>query len=116
MKMKNFFQPFFIAFLQIMVVFCISTTAIQAQDTTRSLNAEQVVYLVKKFHPIVRQTQINIEQSNADILIARSAFDPGLSHQMNAKTFDGTNYYNQITPEIKIPTWYGIEVAAGLED
>jgi len=115
-KMKKLFQQFFIAFLQIMVVICISTTAIQAQDTTRSLNAEQVLYLVKKFHPIVRQTQINIEQSNADILVARSAFDPVLTHQMNAKTFDGTNYYNQITPEIKIPTWYGIEVAAGLED
>ena len=114
--MRKLFQPFSIAFLQILLVICISTTAIQAQDTSRSLNAEQVLYLVKKFHPIVRQTQINIEQSNADILIARSAFDPVLTHQMNAKTFDGTNYYNQITPEIKIPTWYGIEVAAGLED
>ncbi|MDI1235085.1 MAG: TolC family protein [bacterium] len=89
---------------------------IHAQDTAFTLNAEQVLQLVRKFHPIAKQTQLNIEKAKADILIARSAFDPILSHQVYSKTFDGLKYYNQIMPEIKIPTWYGIELSAGTEN
>lgn len=87
-----------------------------AQDTAFTLNAEQVLHLVRKFHPLAKQAQLNIEKAKADILIARSAFDPILSHQVYAKTFDGLNYYNQVSPEIKLPTWYGIELAAGMEN
>lgn len=90
--------------------------SIHAQDTLLTLNAEQVLNLVKKFHPMARQSQIGIEKAKADILVARSAFDPILSHQTNAKTFDGLKYYQQITPEIKLPTWYGIELSAGMEN
>jgi outer membrane protein TolC len=32
------------------------------------------------------------------------------------KTFDGKTYYDITNPELKIPTWYGIEVKAGLEN
>ena len=116
MLLKNLFPTIKKVLLLFIFVLLLFQSTLKAQDSIGTLNAEQVLYLVKKFHPIVRQTQINIEKANADILLARSAFDPILSHQINAKTFDGTQYYNQITPEIKIPTWYGIEVTAGLED
>lgn len=88
----------------------------QAQDAFKTLNAEQVLALVKEFHPIVRQTSIEIEKSKADITVARGAFDPILSNYIARKTLSGTNYYNDFLPEIKIPTWYGIELSGGLEN
>ena len=88
----------------------------QAQDSLRTLNAEQVLALVRQFHPVVRQTSIEIEKSKADILIARGAFDPILSNYVARKTFNGTNYYSDFSPEIKIPTWYGVDLFGGLEN
>ncbi len=88
----------------------------QAQDAIKTLNAEQVLALVRQFHPVVRQTSIEIEKSKADITVARGAFDPILSNYVAKKTFNGTNYYNDFSPEIKIPTWYGIELSGGLEN
>ena len=88
----------------------------QAQDAIKTLNAEQVLALVRQFHPVVRQTSIEIEKSKADITVARGAFDPILSNYVARKKFNGTNYYNDISPEIKIPTWYGIELSGGLEN
>lgn len=88
----------------------------QAQDAIKTLNAEQILTLVRQFHPVVRQTSIEIEKSKADITVARGAFDPILSNYIAKKTFNGTNYYNDISPEIKIPTWYGIELSGGFEN
>ncbi len=88
----------------------------QAQDAIKTLNAEQVLALVRQFHPVVQQTSIEIEKSKADITVARGAFDPILSNYVAKKTFNGTNYYNDFSPEIKIPTWYGVELFGGLEN
>jgi outer membrane protein TolC len=88
----------------------------QAQDVIKTLNAEQILALVRQFHPVVRQTSIEIEKSKADITVARGAFDPILSNYVARKTFNGSNYYNDFSPEIKIPTWYGIELSGGLEN
>ncbi len=93
-----------------------SALSSHAQDTVKTLNAEQVLALVRQFHPVVRQTSIEIEKSKADITIARGAFDPILSYYAARKTFNGANYYNDYAPEIKIPTWYGVEVSGGLEN
>ena len=105
MTVKNIFFLF--------LLFSFST---QAQDAIKTLNVEQVLQLVRQFHPVARQTAIEIEKSKADITIARAAFDPILSNYIARKTFNGTTYYNDISPEIKIPTWYGIDLFGGLEN
>ena len=87
-----------------------------AQETKQTLDIEQVLQIVRQFHPVVRQTVISIEKSQSDILLARSSFDPLLSTYAAKKTFDGVNYYNYVSPEISIPTWYGIEISSGLEN
>lgn len=87
-----------------------------SQEAVKTLNAEQVLALVRQFHPVVRQTTIEIEKSKADITVARAAFDPILSNYVARKTFGGTEYYSYASPEIKIPTWYGVELVGGLEN
>ena len=105
-----FIKQYFFVFISIFAIVA------NAQDTSNTLNAEQVLQLVRKFHPIAKQAIINIEKSKADILQAKAAFDPILSNYVAQKTFDATNYYTYTAPEIRIPTWYGIEVSAGLEN
>ena len=102
-------------YIVLLVVICTSLFA-RAQEATATLNAEQVLALVRRFHPIVKQANINIQKSKADITLARAAFDPILSTYAARKILNGTNYYNYISPEIAIPTWYGIEVYSGLEN
>ena len=98
----------------ILIVFIISTKAL-SQDSIKTLSARQVIQIVKQYHPIAKQADIFIEKAKADITIAKGMFDPILKNETAQKTFDGTDYYLYNRPELSIPTWFGIEVSAGLE-
>lgn len=87
-----------------------------SQDSLRVLNVEQLIQIVKTYHPVVKQASIEVQMASANILNARSAFDPVLRHYEAKKTFDNVNYYQYSGTELSIPTWYGIEVKAGLEN
>lgn len=87
----------------------------QGQDTAKTLSLEQLKAIVKQYHPVARQADILVEKAKADLIISRGNFDPVLSNDAAGKTFDGTRYYNYNRPELTIPTWFGIEVKAGLE-
>ena len=47
-----------------------------AQITPKTLSAEEVLLIVKQYHPVVKQAAIAIQKRKAGVLIARSAFDP----------------------------------------
>lgn len=87
-----------------------------AQEATKTLSAEEVLNVVKNFHPVVRQSNISIEKSKTDITNARAAFDPVFTTYIANKKLGGVAYYQDISPEIKIPTWYGIDVYAGTDN
>ena len=106
--MKKIIIILFIASTAVPVVFC--------QDMSKLLSEQDFISIVKKYHPVIRQADINIQKAKADITIARGGFDPSLYLHNDQKTFDGKNYYNYTNPELKIPTWYGIEVKAGFEN
>lgn len=42
-------------------------------------------------------------------------FDPTIQNESSKKTFDGIDYYNYNRPSLNIPTWFGVELSAGLE-
>ncbi len=81
----------------------------------KTLSAQEVMQLVRQFHPIAKQAGIQVQQAAAKLLAARGSFDPVLSQRMAEKTFDGTSYYEYNNPELSIPTWFGVEVKAGVE-
>lgn len=87
-----------------------------AQDSIKTLRAEQVMQIVKQFHPVAKQASILVEKAKADITIARGGFDPFLYNSNAQKTFDGVDYYKYNRPELAIPTWFGVEVTAGIEN
>lgn len=86
-----------------------------AQKDTVTLQVEQVLGMVKLYHPIVKQGYINIDKSKANITISQGAFNPILGNYMTKKIVDNAQYYDYINPTIVIPTWYGVEISAGTE-
>ena len=97
------------------VLLFFSGTSLKAQDSLKTLSAAQVMELVKQFHPVAKQATIFVEKAKADVTIAKGMFDPVLKNEMAQKNFDGTDYYYYNRPELVIPTWFGVEVSAGLE-
>lgn len=87
-----------------------------AQGDTLTLNVEQLLQMVREFHPVVKQAGIHVDQSKADIMIARGEFNPVIGGYIANKTFANTNYYQTVQPSITLPTWFGIEVEAGMEN
>ena len=77
---------------------------------------DNVLEIVRKYHPVARQANLIVDSAEANRLAVRGAFDPSFYVQNEQKTFDGKSYYFYTNPEIKIPTWYGLEIKAGLEN
>lgn len=88
----------------------------KAPAQNKMLSEADVIAIVKKFHPVMRQADIAVKKATADITMARGGFDPSIYLNTDQKTVDGKNYYHYTNPELKIPAWYGIEVKAGFEN
>lgn len=86
-----------------------------SQDNANTLSGAQVLQIVKQYHPVAKQASILIKKAKEDITIAQGNFDPLLYTGTAQKTFDGTKYYQYSRPELTIPTWFGMEIYAGLE-
>jgi outer membrane protein TolC len=98
------------------IILSIETNAQNKADSSLIFTADDFIQVVKRFHPIVKQAELNVQMAKAAKLTARGAFDPSIYINSDQKTFDSKNYYTYTNPELKIPTWYGIEVKAGLEN
>ncbi len=87
----------------------------KAADSLKLLSPNIFLQLVKKYHPVAKIAGIQQDKANTTLLGAKGAFDPILQSSAGNKTFDGINYYQTNTTLLTIPTWYGIEVNAGVE-
>ena len=80
------------------------------------LSLENTLDIVRKYHPVAKQSVLLVDMAEANLQSSRGAFDPSFYTRNEKKTFDGKNYFNYSNPELKIPTWFGINVKAGLEN
>lgn len=80
------------------------------------LTPEQFINQVRKFHPVAKQANLQIQKADAEILAAKGAFDPIVGVNAENKTFDGKNYFFHTNPELKIPTKLPIDVKTGVEN
>lgn len=87
---------------------------IQAQEKLLSL--ENTLDIIRKYHPVTKQAGLLVDMAEANLQASRGAFDPSFYTRNGTKTFDNKNYYNYSNPELKIPTWFGINVKAGFEN
>lgn len=77
---------------------------------------EEFIAVIKKYHPVAKQAALDVRIAEAEVTSSRGYFDPVLSMDNARKELDGINYYNQRQTEIKIPSWYGIDIYAGKEN
>lgn len=96
------------------VVFVSSFSWVFAQEKVLSL--ENTLDIIRQYHPVAKQSILLVDMAEANLQASRGAFDPSFYSRNERKTFDGRNYYNYSNPELKIPTWFGINVKAGFEN
>lgn len=84
-----------------------------AQNT---LSISNTLDLIHQYHPIAKQADFKVDMSKAALMSVRGAFDPAFYLNNEQKTLNGKNYFYYSNPELKIPTWYGIELKAGYEN
>ncbi len=98
--------------LAAVIAFLVCAPSLQSQ----TLSLETTLELVRQFHPVCKQANLAIDFASSGVRATRGAFDPSLYTQAERKTFDQISYYNYNNAELRIPTWYGVDIKAGTED
>jgi len=88
----------------------------QSNEVSKVLRFDEYLGFVKKFHPIVKQAELVIDESQAKLMKSRGAFDPKIEVDYSQKKFKNTDYYDKLNGTFKIPTWFGVEVKAAFDD
>ena len=96
----------------VLSLFCLSWATAQE----KLLSLENTLDIIRKYHPVAKQSLLLVDMAEANLQASRGAFDPSFYSRNERKTFDGKNYYNYSNPELKIPTWFGINLKAGFEN
>ncbi|MCF1191751.1 TolC family protein [Mangrovimonas sp. AS39] len=71
---------------------------------------------VKQFHPLVKQANLVLDASEANLIKARGGFDPKIELDYSKKNFKDTDYYKLFNGSFKIPTWYGVNFKAAVDN
>ena len=102
-KLKN--KIFLVSLL--IFAFAIGGNAQQKTDTLDWLGFRN---LVKKYHPITVQARLLDDLAKAKKTKALGGFEPKLGVDFDRKIYDGTEYYQFLTPELKLPLWYLVSI------
>nr|WP_294783546.1 TolC family protein [uncultured Flavobacterium sp.] len=95
----------------------LSFSSLQSQNFNQEeLSFSEYLGYVKKYHPLVKQANLEVSNAQARLMAARGGFDPKIEVDYSKKEFKGTEYYSLLNSSFKIPTWYGIDVKAGFDD
>jgi len=106
--------------IHILLLILLCLPGVKAQELPK-FNEEELSYneflgYVKKYHPLVRQANLEVSNAQAALMAARGGFDPKIEVDYDKKRFNGTEYYSLLNSSFKIPTWYGIEIKARFND
>ena len=86
------------------------------EQNLKELSYNEFLGYVKKYHPLVKSAQLEINKAQANLMMARGGFDPKIEADFDQKQFKGKEYFSVFNSSFKIPTWYGIEVKAGFDN
>ena len=98
------------------VLLLLGSLAWGQNQNLKELNYNEFLGYVKKYHPLVKSAQLEINMAQANLMMARGGFDPKIEADFDQKQFKGKDYYSVFNSSFKIPTWYGIEVKAGFDN
>ena len=91
--------------------------AVTAQNSpSKEFTYTEFLAYVKKYHPLVKTANLEINKAQANLMMARGGFDPKIEVDFSQKQFKDKEYYSILNSSFKIPTWYGIEIKAGFDN
>lgn len=97
----------------IWVLLLINSYDLYSQDL---FSLREFLSVVKKYHPLARAAQKNVEIAKAERLSAKAVFDPQLAFASAGKNFDQVDYYSGQEYQLTIPAWYGVDIYGGVEN
>lgn len=100
----------------IYLMFFVCTSIFAQERNLQEFTYNEYLGYVKKFHPLVKQANLKLNEAQALLMQARGAFDPKLEAEYNEKQYQNKNYYSIFNGSFKIPTWYGIELKAAFDN
>lgn len=100
----------------LLLLFLYSTTLLGQTSSPKEFTFAEYMGYVKKYHPMVKSANLEISQAQANLMMARGAFDPKIEIDFDQKQFKDKEYYSILNSSFKIPTWYGIELKAGFDN
>jgi outer membrane protein TolC len=102
--------------LKSLILLLFSTWVVAQESNLQELTFNEYLGFVKKYHPLVKSAGLEINQAQANLMMARGGFDPKIEVDFEQKKFKDSEYYSILNSSFKIPTWYGIEVKAGFDN
>jgi outer membrane protein TolC len=102
--------------IRVGVFFLLLSVFARAQTNPQELTYNEFLGYVKKFHPLVKTANLELNKAQANLILARGGFDPKIEVDFNQKEFKNKEYYSILNSSFKIPTWYGIEIKAGFDN
>ena len=102
-------------YIFISIYLFISFPAFSQIDTVQVLTFESFMEIVREHHPVARQADLQIVKGEGKLMKARGSFDPKLYNNLGQKYFEGKEYFSLLDAGLKVPTWFGVELKAGLE-
>lgn len=97
-------------------IFICSWMNLLGQNNPTEFTYNEFLGYVKKYHPLVKQADLKLNEAQANLMQSRGAFDPKIEVDFNEKKFKDSEYYSILNSSFKIPTWYGIELKAGFDN
>jgi len=102
--------------LKSLILLLFTTWVVAQENNLQELSFNEYLGYVKKYHPLVKSAGLEINQAQANLMMARGGFDPKIEVDFEQKKFKDSEYYSILNSSFKIPTWYGIEVKAGFDN
>jgi outer membrane protein TolC len=102
---------------QLLIAFLLFGFAAFGQEfSAKELTYTEFLGYVKKYHPLVKNANLEINKAQANLMMARGGFDPKIEVDFSKKQFKDKEYYSILNSSFKIPTWFGIEIKAGFDN
>ncbi len=102
--------------VQIIVFLFFYSFVFGQEKNLQELTYNEYLGYVKKYHPMVKSANLEVNSAQANLMMARGGFDPKIEVDFDKKQFKDSQYYSLLNSSFKIPTWYGIEVKAGFDN
>ena len=103
-------------FAIIIPFFAFSSISFGQSSVQETMSFEEFMEIVRQYHPIARQAELQLEKGDAYVLKSKGGFDPIVQGDASQKYFDGSKYYSLLNGNLQIPTWFGVQIQSGYEN